>query len=62
VNVVAGPPIVAAVYSTVADSVAAVAVPIVGAVGMSTTLPFLGDTLLVAIVMQQLPKVELYHQ
>jgi hypothetical protein len=61
VNVVAGPPLVAAVYSTVADSAPAVAVPTVGAEGMSTTLPFLGDTLLVAIVMQQLPRVQLFH-
>jgi hypothetical protein len=55
VNVVAGPPTVAAVYATVADAGPAVAVPIVGAVGMSTTLPFLGDTLLVAIDYAAIP-------
>jgi hypothetical protein len=37
-------------------------VPTVGTVGMSTTLPFLGDVLLIAIVTQQLPKVQLCHQ
>jgi hypothetical protein len=57
VNVVAGPPLVATVYATVAKAAPPVAVPSVGALGMSTTLPFLGDVLLIAIVMQQLRKV-----
>jgi hypothetical protein len=43
------------VYATVADAGAPVAVPIVGAVGMSTTLPFLGDVLLIAIDYAAIP-------
>jgi hypothetical protein len=50
------------VYTTVADAGAPVAVPIVGAVGMSTTLPFLGDTLLVAIVMQGFRRGKMFQQ
>jgi hypothetical protein len=55
VKVLAVPPTVAAVYVTVADSAPAVAVPTVGAVGMSTTLPFLGDVLLIAIDYAAIP-------
>jgi hypothetical protein len=49
VNVVAGPPTVAAVKGTVARFPPPVTVPTVGTVGISMILPFLGDTLLVAI-------------
>jgi hypothetical protein len=55
VNVVAAPPAVDAVNATLADNAPPVAVPIVGTVGMSTTLPFLGDTLLVAIDYAAIP-------
>jgi hypothetical protein len=55
VNVVTGPPLVAAVNSTVAPAPIAVAVPIFGVSGMSTTLPFLGDVLLIAIGYAAIP-------
>jgi hypothetical protein len=55
VYVVTGPPLVAAVKATVAELAPEVAVPTVGASGMSTTLPFLGDVLLIAIDYAAIP-------
>jgi hypothetical protein len=57
VNVVAGPPVVVfAVNGTDAvDEVIEPIVPTVGASGMSTTLPLLGDVLLIAIDYAAIP-------